>query len=72
MTSSACITMLSVSSLALALAAGGAAAQVPLPFHSYAAKFSCGTTTVDADVVTGTYATSINIHNPHHKRPSPF
>jgi hypothetical protein len=66
MMSSACITMLSVSSLALALAAGSAAAQSlpPPPFNSYAAKFSCGTTTVDADVVTGTYATSINIHNP--------
>ena len=66
MTSSACITMLSVSSLALALAAGGAAAQSACrpPFNSYAAKFSCGTATVDADVVKGTYATSINIHNP--------
>ena len=65
MTSSACITMLSVSSLALALAAGGAAAQsLPPPFNSYAAKFSCGTTADDADVVRGTYATSINIHNP--------
>ena len=67
MTSSACITMLSVSSLALALAAGGAAAQLAPPFNSYAAKFSCGTATVDADVVKGTYATSINIHNPQSK-----
>jgi hypothetical protein len=65
MTSSACIAMLSVSSLALALAAGGAAAQsLAPPYDSYAAKFSCGTTTADADVVQGTYATSINIHNP--------
>jgi hypothetical protein len=65
MTSSACITMLSVSSLVLALAAGGAAAQsLPPPYNSYAAKFSCGTATVDADVVNGTYATSVNIHNP--------
>ena len=67
MTSSACITMLSASSLALALAAGGAEAQslAPSPpFHSYAAKFSCGTAADDADVVRGTYATSINIHNP--------
>jgi hypothetical protein len=65
MTSSARITMLSMSSLALALAAGGAAAQsLPPPYASYAAKFSCGTATVDADVVKGTYATSINIHNP--------
>jgi hypothetical protein len=64
MTSTACITMLSVSSLALALAAGGAAAQLAPPYDSYAAKFSCGTTADDADVVRGTYATSINIHNP--------
>jgi hypothetical protein len=56
--------MLSVSSLALALATGGAAAQLAPPFASYAAKFSCGTTTVDTDVVQGTYATSVNIHNP--------
>jgi hypothetical protein len=57
--------MLSVSSLVMALAAGGAAAQsLPAPYDSYAAKFSCGTATVDADVVKGTYATSVNIHNP--------
>jgi hypothetical protein len=66
MTSFARFTMLSVSSLTLALAAGGAAAQttLPPPYASYAAKFSCGTTADDADVVRGTYATSINIHNP--------
>jgi hypothetical protein len=28
------------------------------------AKFNCGTASVDGDVVAGTYATSINIHNP--------
>jgi hypothetical protein len=72
MTSSACITMLSVSSLALALAAGGAAAQLAPPYNSYAAKFSCGTATVDADVVKGTYATSINIHNPQSQTPVSF
>ncbi len=73
MTSSACIAMLSVSSLALALAAGGAAAQsLPAPYNSYAAKFSCGTATVDADVVKGTYATSINIHNPQSQTPVTF
>ncbi len=73
MTSCACITMLSVSSLALALAAGGAAAQsLPAPYNSYAAKFSCGTATVDADVVKGTYATSINIHNPQAQTPVTF
>ena len=64
MTSSARISMLSVSSLTLPLAAGGAAAQLAPPYASYVAKFSCGTATVDADVVKGTYATSINIHNP--------
>lgn len=73
MTSSACITMLSVSSLALALAAGGAAAQtLPPPYASYAAKFSCGTAADDADVVRGTYATSINIHNPQANTPVTF
>lgn len=63
---SGCITILSLSaSLALALAAGSAAAQsLAPPFASYAAKFACGTATVDADVVKGTYATSVNIHNP--------
>jgi hypothetical protein len=30
----------------------------------YAAKFNCGTTSRDDDVVRGVYATSINIHNP--------
>jgi hypothetical protein len=66
--------MLSVSSLALALAAGGAAAQttLPPPYASYAAKFSCGTTADDADVVRGTYATSINIHNPQSTIPVTF
>jgi hypothetical protein len=57
--------MLSVSSLALVLATGGAAAQsLSPPYDSYAAKFSCNATTTDADVVIGTYATSVNIHNP--------
>jgi len=66
MTSSGCITILSMSaSLALALSAASVAAQsLPPPFASYAAKFSCGAVTVDADVVAGTYATSVNIHNP--------
>ena len=73
MTSSARISMLSVSSLTLPLAAGGAAAQsLTPPFNSYAAKFSCGTTTEDADVVRGTYATSINIHNPQAQLPVTF
>jgi hypothetical protein len=49
------------------MSAGPAAAQstsLAPPFASYAAKFSCGVATVDADVVKGTYATSVNIHNP--------
>ena len=73
MTSSARITMLSMSSLALALAAGVAAAQsLPPPYASYAAKFSCGTAADDADVVRGTYATSVNIHNPQANTPVTF
>jgi hypothetical protein len=48
------------------LFAAGARAQATPPYLSYAAKFSCGTEdpTEPDDVVTGTYATSINIHNP--------
>ena len=34
------------------------------PYQSYSAKFSCGPRAADNDVVRGTYATSINIHNP--------
>jgi len=50
-----------------ALTVGSAHAQVPLqpPFSSYAAKFTCGPVAkLDSDVVVGTYATAINIHNP--------
>ena len=58
-------------SLVLAMAAGNAAAQsLSPPYASYAAKFSCGTATADADVVEGTYATSVNIHNPQSSCPS--
>jgi hypothetical protein len=32
---------------------------------SYAAKFVCGVTSPDVDVVKGFYRTAINIHNPH-------
>ena len=60
-------------SLAFALAAGDAAAQsLSPPYASYAAKFSCGTATADADVVEGTYATSVNIHNPQSQLPVQF
>jgi hypothetical protein len=76
MKSSRCITILSMSaSLALALSAGSAAAQatsLPPPYNSYAAKFACGVATADADVVKGTYATSVNIHNPQSQLPVTF
>lgn len=32
---------------------------------SYAAKFVCGTRTIEQAVVRGVYETSVNIHNPH-------
>jgi len=40
----------------------GASAQTQI--LSYAAKFVCGPTTADIDVVRGVYLTAINIHNP--------
>ncbi len=44
---------------------GAASAQsLSPPYQSYSAKFSCGPQAADRDVVKGTYATSINIHNP--------
>jgi hypothetical protein len=44
---------------------GAASAQsLSPPYQSYSAKFSCGPLAADRDVVRGTYATSINIHNP--------
>ena len=43
-----------------------AQAPVPVPFLEYSAKFLCGTaTSSNSDVRPGTYATSINIHNPN-------
>jgi hypothetical protein len=42
------------------------------PYNSYAAKFACGVATADADVVKGTYATSVNIHNPQSQLPVSF
>jgi hypothetical protein len=57
----ACAAML----LGGVMVAGTASAQsLPPPFQSYSAKFSCGPQAADRDVVKGTYATSINIHNP--------
>ena len=38
------------------------------PYQSYSAKFSCGPQAADRDVVMGTYATSINIHNPQSRQ----
>ncbi|HEY1261363.1 MAG TPA: hypothetical protein VGF34_19095 [Stellaceae bacterium] len=42
------------------------AQNAPLPYVEYAAKFTCGTETTKEpdDVVSGVYASSINIHNP--------
>jgi len=39
-------------------------AGAPEHFEVYAAKFTCGKTPDDDDVVRGVFATSINIHNP--------
>jgi len=62
------ISLLIPFSLLLVAMTGGAAfgqegGPTP-PFNSYAAMFVCGQTTSDSDVVRGTYATSIGIHNP--------
>jgi len=66
-----------ISSLVLAAslcsvpAASDALAQnpIPAPYVAYTAKFTCGAESKDEsdDVVTGVYATSINIHNPQAK-----
>jgi hypothetical protein len=60
------LLLLSAASVFGILSAAGARAQVAPPFTEYAAKFTCGTESVDEpdDVVAGVYATSINIHNP--------
>lgn len=46
----------------------------PPPFTEYAAKFTCGTesTKEPDDVVSGVYASSINIHNPQSLLAVPF
>ncbi len=59
----AATTILSAVALFAATAASAQSLLKP-PFNEYGAKFSCGPATADADVVKGTYATSINIHNP--------
>jgi hypothetical protein len=51
--------------IALALVGlAGTGAQAQTPLLSYAAKFVCGTRTIDSSVVTGLYETTVNIHNP--------
>jgi hypothetical protein len=66
--------LLSAASFFGILSAAGARAQVSPPFTEYAAKFTCGTESVDEpdDVVAGVYATSINIHNPQVSLPVRF
>ena len=51
--------------------AANAEAQVA-PVISYAAKFVCGATRSDTDVVRGLYGTAINIHNPLLQSPVTF
>ena len=60
------LLLLSAASFFGILSAAGARAQLAPPFLEYPAKFTCGKESVDEpdDVVTGVYATSINIHNP--------
>lgn len=49
-----------------------AQAAIAPPFNNYAAKFTCGVLKTDVDDVIGTYATSINIHNPQATVPVVF
>jgi hypothetical protein len=51
------------------LFAAGARAQLAPPYVEYAAKFTCGQESAreSDDVVSGLYATSINVHNPQSK-----
>jgi hypothetical protein len=76
MQSRSCVKLLPVS-LALSLAFGSVAfgqtsTSATPPYDSYAVKFSCGAALVDADVVKGVYATSVNIHNPQATMPVTF
>lgn len=66
MTARNALTALSLSLVFGALSTGAATAAPPMapPFTEYAAKFTCGALKADGDDVIGTYATSINIHNP--------
>jgi hypothetical protein len=55
--------------LAVLLCANSSFAQTAPQFTEYAAKFVCGTPTTtqvsNGQIAAGTYATTINIHNPH-------
>jgi hypothetical protein len=68
------LLLLSAASFFGILSAAGARAQLTPSFLEYAAKFTCGKESVDEpdDVVTGVYATSINIHNPQARLPVKF
>ena len=68
------LMFLSISAATCGLSINHASAQAGPnpPFTSYAAKFSCGLLAADSDVVKGTYATSINIHNPQATVPVTF
>jgi hypothetical protein len=75
MYSRAQIPALAVSLTLGTLISATAQAQVPPlppPFNNYGAKFVCGKRAADADVLTGTYATTINIHNPQATVQVPF
>jgi len=52
--------------------AADAGAQVAPAIVSYAAKFVCGATRTDTDVVRGLYGTAVNIHNPLLQLPVTF
>lgn len=70
---------MSVGKMTIALAgslllAATAEAQLAPPYVEYAAKFTCGVESAKEtdDVVSGVYASSINIHNPQSKIAVPF
>jgi len=71
MASRAQISVLAVCATLGTLTSSTAAGLEP-PFNSYGVKFTCGVLAADADDVKGTYATSINIHNPQATIPVPF
>ncbi|MGH7065073.1 MAG: hypothetical protein ACREET_13435 [Stellaceae bacterium] len=62
------------STLLLTISAHAQGVVPPPPYFEYAAKFTCGTESVKEpdDVVSGVYASSINIHNPQAGLPVSF